>query len=77
MRSDKNNKTIRGNVDCVVTEQWAGRPRIRGSIPGRGKTSVPVPNRPDRLGGHTHSPVQWVLGAFSPVTDQSESEADH
>jgi hypothetical protein len=51
MRSDKNSKTSRDNVDCVVTEPWAGRPRNRGSIPERGKRSVPVPKRPGRFGG--------------------------
>lgn len=77
MCSDRNSKKSQGNVDCVVTEPWAGHPRNRGSIPGRGKRSVPVPKHPDRLGGHTHSPVEWVQGAFSRVTQQSGSETDH
>jgi hypothetical protein len=52
-------------------------PDSRGLIPGKGKRLFSTPQRPDRLWGSTHPPIQWVPGDLSPEVKRPGSEADH
>jgi hypothetical protein len=49
--------TSRGNVVGIVTRLWAAWSRNRGSISGRGKRFISIPQRPDQFWGQT--PFQW------------------
>jgi hypothetical protein len=54
----------------------AGRPRGRGSSPGRIKNfHFSMSSR--LTVGSTQSPIQWVPGALSPEVKRSGHEADH
>jgi hypothetical protein len=48
-----------GSSVGVVIRVWVGRPRMRGSIPGRGNLLFSGPTRSDR------SPMQWIAGVRS------------
>jgi hypothetical protein len=55
---------------------WAGRLRGRSSRPGRVKNFLFSKSSRPAL-GPTQPPIQWVLGALSPMVKRSGREADH
>jgi hypothetical protein len=57
----------------ITTSLRAGRPRIRGSIPDRGKRLFSITSRP--VLGPTQPPIQWILGAVSPRVKRPRREA--
>jgi hypothetical protein len=50
-----------------VSDQGAGRPGYRGSIPGRGERIFPLASLPRPALGPTQAPVEWAPGVLSPV----------
>jgi hypothetical protein len=73
---------LRGIITNTVAQSrysdWlrAGRPKGRSSIPDRGKIFLlSTSSRP--VLGFTQPPIQWVLGALSPVVKRPGREADH
>jgi hypothetical protein len=69
-------QTISSNF--ITWHSWlrAGRPRGRGSSPGRVKNFFFSTSARLAL-GPTQPPIQWVLGSLSPGVKRQGREADH
>jgi hypothetical protein len=64
--------------DFIAIRLRTGRPRNRGSIPGRAKSTCSSPQRSDQLCTLPSQPrIQWTLGAHSSWLKRLGREADH
>jgi hypothetical protein len=59
----------------IATSLGAGRPRSRGSIPGRDKRFFSITSR--SILGPTKSPTLWALRSASLGVKRQEREADY
>jgi hypothetical protein len=66
----------RDRIVGILIRLWAGQPKIRGSIPGKGSRILFSPKRPDRLLRLTQRHLQWLPGAFSAAIKRPASESD-